>query len=161
MEYGDYESRTRHSPRSRTPPHDGDAPCRACTNFKSLLKSKSGKATAVPKDCPLDRDQLGQHTWSFLHTVAAYFPKKPSLEQQAGMKTFLDLLGKFYPCDHCAADFRTEMEQSPPKVSSREALSQWMCEQHNIVNRKLGKKEFDCTKVLERWLHGPEDGSCG
>jgi len=35
-----------------------------------------------------------------------------------------------------------------------------MCQQHNVVNRKLGKPEFDCRKVLERWKDGPKDGRC-
>jgi hypothetical protein len=26
-----------------------------------------------------------------------------------------------------------------------------MCETHNHVNRELGKPEFDCNKVEERW----------
>jgi mitochondrial FAD-linked sulfhydryl oxidase len=38
-------------------------------------------------------------------------------------------------------------------VSSNHDLSQWFCQQHNIVNRKLGKEEFDCSRVLERWKH--------
>ena len=46
------------------------------------------------------------------------------------------------------------MVKSPPKLSNSWELSQWFCEQHNIVNRKLGKDEFDCSKVLERWKLG-------
>ena len=35
-----------------------------------------------------------------------------------------------------------------------------MCEAHNRVNLKLGKKLFDCNKVMERWYDGWSDGSC-
>ena len=35
-----------------------------------------------------------------------------------------------------------------------------MCEMHNRVNVKLGKPEFDCSKVFQRWRDGWEDGSC-
>ena len=31
---------------------------------------------------------------------------------------------------------------------------------HNDVNRRIGKEEFDCSKVDERWLDGWKDGSC-
>ena len=31
---------------------------------------------------------------------------------------------------------------------------------HNEVNRRIGKKEFDCSKVDERWRDGWKDGSC-
>ena len=35
-----------------------------------------------------------------------------------------------------------------------------MCELHNEVNDRLGKPQFDCDKVDERWRTGPADGSC-
>jgi FAD-linked sulfhydryl oxidase len=39
-------------------------------------------------------------------------------------------------------------------------LSQWLCRIHNEINRRLGKQEFDCSKVDERWRDGWKDGSC-
>jgi len=35
-----------------------------------------------------------------------------------------------------------------------------MCEAHNMVNRKLEKPLFDCSKVNERWRDGWADGHC-
>ena len=54
------------------------------------------------------------------------------------------------------------MKQNPPEpaVNSREALSLWMCNVHNEVNRRLGKTEFDCAQVDERWKDGWKDGFC-
>ena len=57
-------------------------------------------------ECPLDKDSLGQKTWSFLHTMAAYFPDKPTTTQQKEMSAFMKLFSKYYPCDHCAKDFQ-------------------------------------------------------
>ena len=31
---------------------------------------------------------------------------------------------------------------------------------HNEVNRRIGKEEFDCSKVDKRWRDGWKDGSC-
>lgn len=47
-------------------------------------------------------------------------------------------------------------------LSGRAALSKWLCERHNEVNRKLGKSEFSCAldKLGERWKEGPKDGRC-
>lgn len=124
MSYGDYESRARGPPRYKARAENDDPPCRACGDFQSWFKSKGGvTVTALPKDCPLDREALGRHSWSFLHTTAAYFPKKPTAEQQSGMLSFLKLFAQFYPCDHCAADFRKEMDLSPPNVSSVSLLA--------------------------------------
>jgi len=60
------------------------------------------------KDCPLDKDSLGRNTWSFLHTMAAYYPDDPSIQQQKEMSVLMKLFSKYYPCDHCAKDFRAE-----------------------------------------------------
>ncbi len=46
------------------------------------------------------------------------------------------------------------MVKSPPRVENNAALSRWFCEQHNIVNEKLGKEAFDCDRVFERWKLG-------
>lgn len=52
------------------------------------------------------------------------------------------------------------MAKEPVQVGSRKKLSEWLCRRHNEVNEKLGKEQFDCTKVFERWLDGPPDGRC-
>lgn len=61
-------------------------------------------------DCPLDKSELGRNTWSFLHTMAEYYPNSPSTSEKADMKKFITTLSQFYPCDYCAKDFRNEYE---------------------------------------------------
>ncbi|KAL5007530.1 hypothetical protein ScPMuIL_016336 [Solemya velum] len=147
------------------PAKSQEKPCRTCTDFKTWMRMHGNpvddKAEKKPKECPLDRIELGQNTWSFLHTMAAYYPDKPTETQKTDMKSFIHLFAKFFPCEDCASDLRENLASNTPNTTSRHDLSQWFCGLHNNVNRKLGKPDFDCSKVDERWRDGWKDGSCG
>jgi FAD-linked sulfhydryl oxidase len=100
---------------------------------------------------PPDMDELGNCGWTLLHTMAAYFPEKPSQKKKAEMKNFLESFAKVYPCKHCAKDFQQILQTLPLKLENQNEFAHWMCQAHNHVNKKLGKPEFDCSKVNERW----------
>ena len=158
-------------------------PCKICTAFRNWKPQTPGGTAATVTtnsttsakvqanapllrrdeplpECPPDVEQLGRATWTFLHTTAAYYPDKPTPKQRANMLSLLRTLPILYPCTWCAQDFGQDVEKHPPDVSSRTALSRWLCERHNEVNEKLGKEQFNCSKVDERWKDGPADGSC-
>ncbi|GAA5804267.1 putative regulatory protein [Helicostylum pulchrum] len=174
---------------TKIPMKDGK-PCRVCVDFKTWSKIEKGKggektSKAAPvaatsttsaanttktepviteewkrNNCPADVETLGRHTWTLLHTMAAYYPQKPEPQQKESMKSFFKAFSENYPCWFCKNDFQKDIAEEPINVASREALSEWLCRRHNKVNEKLGKKQFDCTKVFERWLTGPANGDC-
>ena len=61
------------------------------------------------------------------------------------MLKFIHAFSWLYPCVVCATDLREKLIEFPPQLESKEKLALWMCEQHNIVNAKLGKAEMKCT----------------
>lgn len=126
----------------------------------SYSKLQTDLSNSYHKECPLDKDELGRNTWSFLHTMAANYPQHPSEQQQKDMTEMMHLFSKFYPCDYCAKDFRKDLKKDAPDTQSQESFSQWLCRIHNKVNIKLGKPKFDCSRVNERWRDGWNDGSC-
>jgi FAD-linked sulfhydryl oxidase len=69
------------------------------------------------------------------------------------MTSFFAAFARFYPCPWCAKDFRKNVETKPVKTASRKELCRWLCDQHNIVNKKIGKPEFSCdiNDLDERW----------
>ena len=119
----------------------------------------SDRANDYLSECPLDKESLGRATWSFLHTMAAYYPRKPSDEQIKIMDSFIHGLAAFYPCQHCAEHLREQIYHNPPKTKGQEELSTWFCQMHNLVNARLGKEQFDCSQVMLRWRGEVNDES--
>ena len=115
----------------------GDKKCRVCTDFKSWSKAQTAKKAvrntagwgawpfvafiiiqiddAFPqseesRECPPDGLELGRCSWLLLHTIAAYYPDKPSAEQQSDMKQFVHYFSKVYPCEECAEHMQRRLE---------------------------------------------------
>ncbi|KAK4048878.1 Flavin-linked sulfhydryl oxidase of the mitochondrial IMS [Microbotryomycetes sp. JL221] len=120
-------------------------------------------AVELPQDCPADVERLGRHTWTFLHTTASYYPIEPTKAHESSMLGLLHALPKLYPCSSCADELGDYIKQHPPEQAvkqGRTALEQWMCQVHNDVNQRLGKQDFNCDNVAQRWRDGWSDGHC-
>lgn len=93
--------------------------------------------------CPLDKVALGRATWGLLHTMAAFYEDNPSDNQKRDMKTFLEVLSRVYPCEHCAKDFRKEYV-----ITFKDAIAvffKWHTLEHSLSlqpQRTSGAGEF-------------------
>lgn len=130
--------------------------CLVCIDIKEFHQKTKGITENNIKNntnntLPPSKDDLGRATWTFLHTMAAYYPQEPDRHERSLMKNFINSFSFLYPCKPCAEHFRSEMEINPPDFSSRWNLSKWLCEMHNSVNEMLGKPLFPCGDVLKRW----------
>jgi FAD-linked sulfhydryl oxidase len=93
--------------------------------------------------------ELGRAAWKLFHTIMARFPDKPTADEKTALQSYIHLFVRLYPCGECAEHFRSIVEKYPPQVSSRSAAAVWACHVHNLVNQRLGKEEFDCSKIGE------------
>ncbi|XP_057465416.1 FAD-linked sulfhydryl oxidase ERV1 isoform X2 [Actinidia eriantha] len=132
----------------------------------SILQTKEianeGKSAA-----PVTKEALGRATWTFLHTLAAQYPDRPTRQQRKDVKELMEILSRMYPCKECADHFKEVLRSNPVQAGSQAEFSQWLCHVHNVVNRRLvplgpnkhqhqlvtnlGKLVFSCERVDARW----------
>jgi hypothetical protein len=67
--------------------------------------AKEQQAWASSDPTTVSKEELGRATWTFLHTLAAQYPEKPSRQQQKDVRTLMDCLTRVYPCGECAGHF--------------------------------------------------------
>ncbi|PRP83387.1 hypothetical protein PROFUN_09415 [Planoprotostelium fungivorum] len=130
----------------------------AATTSAVAATPKKDTAPATPSDDgfwemrpPPDTIDLGNSGWTLLHTMSAYYPDQPTPTKKQEMSQFLEAFSKVYPCNVCAEDFQQIMKRKPPTLDNRKSFSNWMCWAHNEVNRQLGKPDFNCQLIDERW----------
>ena len=132
-----------------------------CSNTKEIPKIVMGNVTFAESrlpgsTSPLNAVELGRATWPILHRMTLSYPKNPTDVQKDSMRRFINAFSWLYPCKVCATDFRDKIVELEPKLDSRQDLSIWMCQQHNLVNEKLGKKKFNCSIRALEILYGRE-----
>lgn len=147
--------------------------CNICTDFKSAIGNFMQKKKTLPQPAnsnfpkPVNSDfdnfhkvifnshpnstELGNATWLFLHTTAAYYSECPSELQKQKMLLFIDGLSEFYPCCICAEHLKEYIIKNPPNVNSNIELSEWFCKLHNNINNQNNKSIFDCSKILSTY----------
>ncbi|XP_057788160.1 FAD-linked sulfhydryl oxidase ERV1 [Salvia miltiorrhiza] len=130
-------------PRNKTPLLTLSTPTHLRQPDQILNKGKSSG--------PTTKEDLGRATWTFLHTLAAQYPDKPTRQQKKDVKELMEILSRMYPCKECADHFKEVIRANPVVVGSHDEFSQWLCHVHNVVNRSLGKVVFPCERVDARW----------
>eukprot|EP00826_Nyctotherus_ovalis_P064753 TRINITY_DN9507_c0_g2_i2.p1 TRINITY_DN9507_c0_g2~~TRINITY_DN9507_c0_g2_i2.p1 ORF type:complete len:115 (-),score=28.73 TRINITY_DN9507_c0_g2_i2:99-443(-) len=95
---------------------------------------------------------------ALLHTMAAKYPIEANEAERQEMKTFLELFGKFYPCEECSGHLLNYFEKHPIPTEGRNVLSRYLCRIHNVLNKYLKKPAFDCELLEE--TYGGECSEC-
>ena len=99
-------------------------------------------------------NSLGSSTWALLHSVSAIYSNHPNITERSYLKDFFIGLMYFYPSNsHILKEI---LKEHPLEYSNREELIYYMCEIHNILNKRLGKQKFSCKEAFNIW-----GGDCG
>lgn len=82
---------------------------------------------------------FGPALWKSMHSIAYAAPVEPTIEQQRSYVDFYRSLGDVIPCPACRVHYKAYLDEHPIDASSREALTRWVYDLHDSVNRRRGK----------------------
>ncbi|KAK8316556.1 hypothetical protein V6Z11_A13G048600 [Gossypium hirsutum] len=102
---------------------------------------------------PVTKEELGRATWTFLHTLAAQYPERPTRQQKKDVKQLMSILSRMYPCNECADHFKEVLRANPVQAGSHEEFSQWLsCAQFDIGHfQQPWQSGIPCERVDARW----------
>ena len=103
----------------------------------------------------------GSNYWLSLHTTSFNYPVNPDEydsknEEPIGStrqkyKQFFISVGETLPCKYCRISYREFIKENPIRLDSRDDLTLWLYEIHNMVNNKLGKNSIPFEQVKEKY----------
>jgi hypothetical protein len=99
----------------------------------------------------MDTNVWGPHGWTFIHTIALYYPDKPSIIEQDNMVNFFNNIGKVLPCPKCREHYNTNLNKQELKIASksRDLLFSWTVMMHNKVNKQNNKKIWTVDEAMK------------
>jgi hypothetical protein len=96
----------------------------------------------------------GPNAWDFMHTVTFSYPESPTTEEMTNMKHFFYSTSEVLPCTKCRSHFSRLVHTEYPitdHLTSKETLSKWLVEAHNLVNDRLGKPRLSYDFVRQKY----------
>lgn len=101
----------------------------------------------------------GPSLWTFLHTYSFQYGNDTGqttrLEREQALAFFTNLQN-IIPCKICRAHYTKHISLHPPNVQTRDALSKWLVQIHNIVNVNTGKPQVLYEHVKEHYMGGQQ-----
>lgn len=101
-------------------------------------------------------DKWGPSFWNVLHSVTFLYPQQNPLPQHKTLvRNFFTLIPFILPCSLCGQHLLHHMQQHPLTddiLESRDSLSRWLHEVHNIVNAQLKKDPVAYEDVYRYYM---------
>ena len=92
----------------------------------------------------------GPFFWHTMHIVALGYSKNPTYTDKKCAKEFYESLAFLLPCSICREHYKEYLQEKPIStfLDSRTDLIKWTIQNHNKVNKMLGKPEWTLEEVL-------------
>ena len=90
----------------------------------------------------MDPNIWGPGAWTLLHSITFNFPDKPTQQDKNEYSASFYALANVLPCSVCQNNLKKNMNNLPIKfyLDSKEKLTKWLFEIHNLVNQETKKK---------------------
>ena len=105
----------------------------------------------------MDIRSWGSNGWKFLHACTFGYSDMPSQEEQRGCVLFFQNLKYMLPCPKCRRNYEQKLRTHPIEEAchSKEALSKWLVEMHNLVNVSTNKSQVSYEEACNLYRLGP------
>lgn len=132
------------------------------TNSKKTTKKKKTSKIPFTQDDFNSGDGMmtsiwGPPMWHILHTISFNYPVNPTCDQKKYYYKFYKNLVNILPCKYCRDNLANNLSKHPltkEVFASRDSLSRWVYQLHEIVNKMLGKKSnLTFEDVRNRYEH--------
>lgn len=120
--------------------------------FLENYLNKKTKVEEMYPERPLYRSEIGKISWRVFHRNSVMVSDE---EDKKHFNNFVNGIKSFFPCPTCREDFQHETKKhplsnvldklTPENNFKNDALINWVCFQHNLVNKKINKPEFKCN----------------
>tara|TARA_A100000164_G_C21691671_1_gene669239 strand:- start:284 stop:817 length:534 start_codon:yes stop_codon:yes gene_type:complete len=96
----------------------------------------------------------GPNAWKFLHISSFSFSDNPSHKEKKAATDFFNSISSMLPCDICSEHCEKYLKDHPPDVRNKTALSTWLVNFHNIINKRLGKPQISYKQAKKLYDNG-------
>jgi len=97
----------------------------------------------------MKKQEWGNATWYFLHTISYKLKEEHSDKVQELFKLFYNVCINL-PCQECAGHAKKQLDKAYKyKIKTKNDLVNIIWEFHNIVNKRLGKKYMTKDEFVE------------
>lgn len=124
-------------------------------------KKKTDVSVFYPEDFESNDGMLttvwGPPMWHYLHTMSFNYPVKPTKKDKKNYREFILKLEYTLPCGKCRENLRKNFKKFPLSgrhMKTRDTLSRYMFDLHELVNKMLNKKSnLSFNQIRERYEH--------